>query len=210
LSSTSHAFLALAGLVDHAGGAQLLCGSIVAYRRERLEAVGGFAALENFLGEDFEVARRFHERGWTVPTVALAAPNFDAGRTLGAVLRRFARWAVVTRQQRPHLYSTYFLFLGCAPLILMLTTLVAVAAPPFWWVGIAMAAIFFASRLALAIELRRAAGLRTDPLRSFAAYFCGEMIILAGAAGALGAPVVVWRGHRYRVGTGGQMTLVEK
>lgn len=205
LSSTPHAFLCLAGLAEQARGAHHLCGALVAYRRGPLEEVGGFHSLETFLGEDFEFARRLHERGYTVATAAVCGPNYDSGRTLGQVTKRYARWSVVTRQQRPSLYGTYFLFLGCTPLILALTAVVAATQPPFWYISVLMAAIYLGSRLALAFTLRGRMGLRRGPLTVLASVLGGELLILAGALGAVGEPEVEWRGHRYRVGAGGRM-----
>jgi len=208
LSSSPHAFLCLAGLAEQAKGAQHLCGALVAYRRDRLDAVGGFAALESYLGEDFEVARRFHERGWTVSTAAVAAPNYDSRRTLSSVVKRFARWSVVTRQQRPHLFPSYFFFLAAGPLITMLALAVCWMQPPFWYVSVAMAGVFVAARLLLAWELRRQLGLSNTPWALVGAVAIGEVVILLGALGALGAPEVEWRGHRYRVSAGGVMSRI--
>jgi len=208
LSTSPHAFLCLAGLAEQAKGAQHLCGALVAYRRDRLDAVGGFAALESFLGEDFEVARRFHERGWTVSTAAVAAPNYDSRRTFSSVVKRFARWSVVTRQQRPHLYPSYFFFLASGPLITLLTLAVLWLRPPFWYVSVAMAGVFVAARLLLGWELRRQVKLSNTPWALVGAVLVGEVVILLGALGALGAPEVEWRGHRYRVGAGGVMARI--
>jgi cellulose synthase/poly-beta-1,6-N-acetylglucosamine synthase-like glycosyltransferase len=205
LSSTPHAFLCLAGLAEQARGAHNLCGALVAYRRGPLKELGGFHSLETFLGEDFEFARRLHERGYTIATAAVAGPNYDSGRTLAQVTRRYARWSVVTRQQRPSLYGTYFLFLGCTPLLFVLTAVVAATRPPYWYVSVLMAAIFLATRLALGATLRGRMGLPRGPLSTLAAVVGGELLILAGALGAIGEPEVEWRGYRYRVGAGGRM-----
>src|SRR5207249_4736130 len=64
LSSTPHAFYCLTALAERSGSAHSLCGALVAIKREVLAEVGGFASLEPFLGEDFELARRLHEKGY--------------------------------------------------------------------------------------------------------------------------------------------------
>ena len=106
LSSTPHAFYCLTALAERSGGAHVLCGALIAIKRAVLDEVGGFASLEPFLGEDFELARRLHENGYTIPTSPAPAPVFAHGRTVSSVVRRFARWCTVTRQQRPHMIAT--------------------------------------------------------------------------------------------------------
>jgi ceramide glucosyltransferase len=209
LSSTPHAFLALSGLGERAGGAQFLCGAVVAYRREPLEEVGGFAALESYLGEDFELARRFTEHGYRVTTTAVPAGDHDGGRSLDGVIKKFARWSTVTRSQKPGLFPTYFLLLGATPLIVVAAALVAWVQPLFWFVGVAQTAVLVGSRLFLARRMRRLYGLPVGLLQLVGLVFGGELLLLAGATGALGSPVVEWRGHRYRVDEGGLMRRLE-
>jgi ceramide glucosyltransferase len=208
LSSTPHGFLCLAGLAERSGGAHVLCGALIACRRSVLDEVGGFAALEQFLGEDFELARRLHERGYAIPHSSAPAPVTDHGRSLGQVVKRYARWCTVTRQQRPHLFSTYTLLLGCTPLVLALAAVVAALRPPFWWAGLVTAGGAVTARLAFAITLRRCYGLPAGPLRSLAALLAGEVLIVAGATLALGRPEVEWRGRRYHVGRGGLLSRI--
>jgi ceramide glucosyltransferase len=202
LSSTPHALLALAALSTRAGGPTLLAGALVAYRREALEAAGGFASLEPFLGEDIEISRRLHAAGRTLVTSAVAARFTDAGRTLPEVVRRYARWAMVVRQQRPLLHLTYFLLLGATPLVLLAAALVHTSAA---W---AAAGALAASRVALSMALRRCYGITSDPLRSAAASLVGEALIVAGAATSLNGAEVEWRGRRFRVGPNGVLDPV--
>lgn len=203
LSSTPHAFFCLAGLAERSGGAHVMGGALIAMRRSVLEQLGGFASLEQFLGEDFEIARRLHERGYTIPTSPVPAVIRDRGRTLWSVVRRFSRWCTVTRQQRAHLFPTYVLLLGCTPLILALAAIDASLRAPYWPIAAAAAGVALLVRLALSIRLRTANGLSANPLVALAALFAGELLIDASAFGALGRARVEWRGHTYDVGKGG-------
>ncbi|HET9955637.1 MAG TPA: glycosyltransferase [Polyangiaceae bacterium] len=205
LSSTPHSFLCLAGLAERARGSHNLCGAVVAYRSGPLREVGGFHALESYLGEDFEVARRLHERRYGIATVAVTCGNYDSGRSLREVVQRFARWSIVTRRQRPELHLTYFVFLGCTPLLAILTAVVAWTQAPYWTISVGYGLISIAARLILAAVLRGHAGLKRDPLTLLANVLAGELLILAGALGALRATEVQWRGHRYRVHAGGHI-----
>ena len=202
LSSTTHAFYCLAALAERSSGAHVLCGAFIAVHRHVLEQLGGFSSLEPFLGEDFELARRLHANGYTIPTAAAPAHVTDHGRSLRTVLTRFHRWAMVTRQQRPHLMVTYPLLLACTPLLIIAACLVHTT-PLLVGVGLVLVL-----RVALASMLRRAYGLPADLLRSLAAMLLGEVLMLVSSASALTVPVVSWRGHRYRVARNGILDLI--
>ena len=206
LSSTPHAFYCLAALAERSGGAHVLCGALIAIHRAVLEQLGGFATLERYLGEDFELARVLHERGYTIPTAKVPGHVTDHGRSLSSVIQRFSRWATVTRQQRPHLMLSYPTLIACTPLLLM-AALITARAPLGSCATAAVLAVTLV-RTALAKRLRRAYGLPAGMLRSFVALLVGELLILVSAAGALGRPIVDWRGQRYRIGRGGLIELL--
>ncbi len=209
LSSTPHAFYCLGALAERSGGAHVLCGAFIAVRRDVLRALGGFASLERYIGEDFELARQLHARGYTIPTAGVPGRITDHGRSFGAVLARFSRWATVTRQQRPRLMVTYPLLLGAGPLLLSCALLVLAVNPPFgvWMVG--AIGVTLLVRLALTMTLRSAYRLSVSPWRSFCAMMLGELLICLGFGGALGRPIVAWRGVRYRVGPGGYIDMLD-
>lgn len=208
LSSTPHALLALAGLSRRSGGVPLLAGALLAIRREALAAVGGFRSLEPYLGEDFELARRLHEAGLGVATAAAPARFTDHGRTLVAVVRRYARWSLVVRRQRPWLFGSYVLLLGCTPPLLALSL-------GAWISGLAYAPFAFGSALALlgartllARVLRRCYGVNGGWGRALGALLTGELLICAGATSAFASAEVEWRGHRFYVGERGALEPV--
>jgi ceramide glucosyltransferase len=205
LSSTPHAFLSLTALAERSGGAHVLCGALIAIKRPVLEEVGGFHSFEQFLGEDFELARRLHEKGHTIPTSAAPARASDHGRSLSVVLKRYVRWCMVTRQQRPHLFATYTLLLACFPSLLLLAALAAGFDAPYWPFAFIPFTMFFVSRVVLTSTLRSRYGVPATPFSSLPAMFVGELTIIFSALLALGPPVIEWRGHRYRVGPGGRL-----
>lgn len=203
LSSTPHALYCLAALAERSGGAHVLCGAFIAIHRRVLAEVGGFAELERYLGEDFELARRLHARGYTIPTAAVPGRVTDRDRSLRQVASRFRRWCTVTRQQRPHLMATYQLLLGSTPMLVLLAAVVHTR--PL----LIATALYLLLRMFLAATLRGAYGLRADPLRSLVALLLGEALIFVAATGALGRPVVTWRGHRFVVGREGLLRRVQ-
>ena len=203
LSSTPHAFVCLSALQEQAGGAHVTGGGLLALRRAVLDELGGFASLEQFLGEDFELARRMHARGYTVPLAVEPARFTDRGRGLGWVLRRYARWATVTRQQRPLLFPTYVGLLGCSPILLALLALIVALRAPFAPVAAGLAALALAVRVALSRRLRGIYEMNTALVPTVKAMLLGESLIVAAALLAVGRREVEWRGRRYRVERGG-------
>jgi ceramide glucosyltransferase len=205
LSSTPHAFHCLSALQDRAGAAHVPAGGLLAIPRSTLAEVGGFGSLEDLLGEDAELARRLHARGYTIPIAQAPANITDRGRTLRSVVGRFSRWAIMTRRQRPLLFPSYFLFFACTPLQLAAATAIAASGSPFALPALEAVALATFARLLLARRLRQVyeVDARLGPTAS--ALFLGELLILASALLALGPPVVEWRGRRFRVGPGGTL-----
>lgn len=208
LSSTPHAFLCLAGLAERSGGAHALCGALIAVRRAALEEVGGFAALEQFLGEDFELARRLHERGYTIPHSAAPARATDHGRSLGQVVRRYVRWSTVTRKQRAHLYVSYPLLLGATPLVLAVQGAALALGAPWAWGSAAAVGVAVSVRVLLAATIRRAYGLSWNPLVALGALLAGETLMLVTAGLGLVSGEIEWRGKRYVVRPGGRLERI--
>ena len=205
LSSTPHALLALAALSERSGGVPLLAGALLAVKRDALAAVGGFRSLEPYLGEDFELARRLHDAGLSMATSSAPARFTDSGRTLRGIVRRYARWSLVVRRQRPALFGTYVLLLGCTPLVTAAALFDAAARVDGWPLALGAAAALVLARTLLAMTLRRCYGVAGGWGRALAAMFAGELLICAGATQAGASAEVEWRGRRFYVGERGAL-----
>jgi ceramide glucosyltransferase len=205
LSSTPHALLALAALSERSGGVPLLAGALLAIRREALAAVGGFHSLEPYLGEDFELARRLHDAGMAMATSSAPARFTDSGRSLRGIVRRYARWSLVVRRQRPALFGTYVLLLGCTPLVAVAALIDAAARVDGWPLALGAAAALVATRTLLALALRRCYGVAGGWPRALVAMLAGELLICAGAMQAGASAEVEWRGRRFYVGERGAL-----
>ncbi len=193
LAGSLHAFPLLAPL-DPSG----LVGKLFAIRRSDLEALGGFAALGNFLGEDMELARRLRAAGKRVHVAPVIAEAFPEGRSVAAVIARYARWIAVIRLQRPALLASYPLLLAGFPLLAV--TLIAFGA----WGPLAFAA---ATRLAVSLAARR-----HRPPTPFLVFLANavvdtvlDVVLLVAWGRALTAAQISWRGNT-RAFAGGQLT----
>jgi len=201
LGGSLHAFPLLAHL-DPRG----LVGKLVAVRAAALAAVD-FASMGDVLGEDMELAARLHGGGRRVvlaETVGVARPR---GRTLGAVVGRFARWISMVRAQRPARLAGYPLVLVATPFVLALAgaALAAGARPALVAVVVAVA---LATRLATAHLAARAGGRRSSAFGCLADAVLADAALLVAFARALSSRRLSWRGRALRLGAGGRLEEV--
>ncbi|MFB3777786.1 MAG: ceramide glucosyltransferase, partial [Bryobacteraceae bacterium] len=68
-------------------------GSTLLFRAADLEAIGGFAALADYIADDYQLARRITGLGRRVELSRLVVTTWLSGRTWGEVWRHQARWA---------------------------------------------------------------------------------------------------------------------
>lgn len=199
LSASLHAFTLL-GALDGGG----LVGKLFAVRREAIEAVGGFGALERVLGEDMELARRLLDAGRSVRVAPAAARSLKTGRSWKDAVDRYARWLTVIRAQRPHLLASYPLLFCAAPLLLGASLLLAPIAPA---PALATAALTLASRLLTAVAARRLAGFSFSLSASLVDAALADAVLAAAFARALATRSVTWRGRILTVSKGGRLEL---
>ncbi len=199
VGGSPQSFLALYGLHGLLGGVPSMAGALCALRRPALLRGGGFTGLLSFLGEDYELARRFTALGLRITLSREPARCSDGGRSLREVIARVARWLTVVRSQRPLLLATYPVFVAPTPALLL-------AAALGWrsslWLYVAA---LLAARALLCGALRRTQGLRCGPLAAVGEVLGAELLLWAGLGRALATRRIRWRGHRFRIGRGGRM-----
>ncbi len=205
LSSSPHALVTLAALGEQAGGAPMVAGALMAHRREALDAIGGFRALEPYLGEDFELGRRLHALGHTVRVSSEPARCTDGGLGTWAVIRRYARWILVVRRQRPSLMITYFALLACLPMLVLATAATLLVEDAYFPWTLAGLAVFVALRGLLGLTARAAYGLPGGYLAALVAAVAGELVLFGSSCLALGPSTIEWRGRRFYIGARGAM-----
>ena len=192
-------FMALYGLYRLIGGVPSMAGALLAISRSALVEIGGLQAVRTILGEDYELARRLCEAGYSVEQSPLPAHCSDGGRSLRGVIARVSRWLMVVRAQRPLLLLTYPVFMAATPPLLvsalwLRTPLLSI-----------LATALLTSRALLSWLLRRAQGVQSGPLTSVAEVLAAELLLWAGLVQALATRQVSWRGYRFRIARGGHM-----
>lgn len=196
LEGSMHAFPVLAG-IDGRG----LVGKLFAIRKDALDAVGGFEALTDRLGEDMELARRLRERGLSVSPSRRLAPTAGRRDDLSALLERLTRWILVIRAQRSLLLPSYPLLLAAAPLALSVIALGLAAASPL---AVVAGAIVLAMRSVVALAGPRLVGRSTSLLAPLGAV-AADVVLMVAFVRALATTTFHWRGRRLRVARGGHL-----
>ncbi len=82
------------------GGIRFGLGSTLAFRRRDLEAIGGFEALVDYLGDDYEIGKRITERGFKVRLSDVVVETFLPAYTLREFFDHQLRWGRTVRDSR--------------------------------------------------------------------------------------------------------------
>lgn len=172
-------------------------GAAIAVRRSAFEAIGGLAALQDHLSDDFVLARRVEDLGYRValgrPIVrtTLLEPSFRD------FWHHLVRWMHASRVARPWGFAFSFLMY---PVGLSVLALAAGAGS----VGLVLLGLGYALRLAL---LARGNG-RQLPLWQLPLLALPvDLLCFAAWAAAIATRDVRWHGRRYRLGPDGRMRL---
>ena len=119
-------------------------GSTLAFRREDLEAIGGFRAIADYIADDYQIGCRIHALGRrnVISKVAVATRMHGSGSAASwkAVWEHQLRWARTVRVSRPGGYA------GLPVTHASLWALLLALCGQFW-----LAAIVLALRYAMAI-----------------------------------------------------------
>ncbi len=199
LGGSLHAFALLAG-IDGDG----LVGKVVAVRSASLEAIGGFGALGQHLGEDMELARRWRSLGVRVVASAGVAVARASGRSGAAVAARYGRWLTVIRAQRPGLLLSYPALFFATPLLVLAATL-AVLTGRAGPTALAAEAIVVLGRVAVAWAAARATGRSSGSLARLTDAVLADALMAWAFVLALRSRTVRWRGRNLRIATSGEL-----
>jgi len=181
-------------------GMRFALGPTIAARREMLERIGGFAALKDYLAEDFVMGKLAAERGYRVVLSSYVIEHRIGAQGFAANWKHRLRWHRSTRRSRPWGYVGQ-VFTNPLPLALLL-----LAARPDWWPVAAVAALFRA-----AAAWATAGWVLRDPLtarRWWLVPVQDAASFLAWIAGFFGN-TILWRGRRYYLRADGRFELVK-
>jgi ceramide glucosyltransferase len=178
------------------GGVHFGLGSTLAFRRADLESVGGFAALVDYLADDYQLAQRLSQKGLEVYLSEVVVETFLPAYSWRGFWDHQLRWVRNVRDLRGWGYLGAGVTFGLAWAVVGL----GVAAGAWWAWSI------FALTLALRTLMAWVVGTRIAKDRHALRYFwliplrdfVGLVVWLAGFVGS----TVVWRGNRFRLEQG--------
>ena len=180
------------------GVSEFALGSTLMFRAEDLARIGGFAALADYIADDYQLGRRIRDLGKRVAFSRAVVETSLEDRTWREVWLHQVRWARTIRVSRGG---------GYAGLPIANATLWAVllAGCGVWWAAVPLLLLRLAVAVVagrLVLEDRRVLrDLWLVPLRDLAG-------IAIWAAGLFGS-TVVWRGTRLRLRRDGRIAPVE-
>lgn len=183
-------------------GLSFALGAAMTFRRSALESIGGLHALVDYLADDYQLGYQIRRAGWKLTLDRQLVESMLKPETVVSILSRQLRWARTLRVSRPGGYLASGITL---PGLAILLALLSGPLPP----ALAAIGLLYLIRLTVATWfsrywvqdrlLPRWAWLL--PLRDLMA--CGTWLL-----SFLGNRVT-WRGHRFIVRPGGQLTPLD-
>lgn len=174
-------------------------GSTIVMRRDRLEEIGGFPAVSNYLADDFMLGNLTARLGSEVVLSDYVVDHVSSPVTMQSMLKHQLRWGRSTRISRPWGYRGLILTYGTA------TALLALPAWNFSSFTLALLATTLGVRL-LPAFLIGCYGLRDLTLiRYFWLIPIRDLISFGVWIVSFVGDEIEWRGARFRVLPGGQL-----
>jgi ceramide glucosyltransferase len=184
----------MARLVE--GGLHFGLGSTLAFRREHLNAIGGFEAIADYLADDYELGKRIADRGLKVRLSTQVVETFLPPYSFSEFWTHQLRWASTIRVSRPGGYAGLLITYTLPWAILCVVF--ARGAP--WSLILFVAAIALRSVAALVTSV----SVLGDKQAASALWLLPHRDLLAPIAwvGGLLGRKIVWRGEQFRLEKG--------
>jgi ceramide glucosyltransferase len=184
------------------GGIRFGLGSTLAMRRTALDAIGGFAPLFEYLGDDYELGARIARSGFRVVLSHEVVDTFLPDYRFRAFFDHQLRWARAIRDSRPKDY------VGMAATFGVPWALLAVAfAEGAWW-SIVLLLVVLGFRFTMAQQAsQRVLG---DPYarRDLGLVPVRDVLAMLVWLVSFFGETIVWRGERFRLQHGKLIRLL--
>jgi ceramide glucosyltransferase len=182
--------------IEMEGGAHFGLGSTMVFRRNDLRSVGGFAALVDYLADDYQLAQRLSQKGLEVYLSEVVVETFLPPYSWRGFFDHQLRWVRNVRDLRGWGYLGAGVTFGLPWAIVGL----AVAHGVWWSWSVLALTLLLRLLMAWVVGTRVAKDQQTlrffwlIPLRDFV----GLLVWFGGFVGN----TVVWRGNRFRLSQG--------
>src|SRR5215831_4201067 len=182
-------------------GMKFALGASMAVRRDCLRAIGGFAAMADYLADDFVLGQWASEAGYEVALLPQPVNHHATALGFASSFKHRLRWNRSSRFSRPAGYIGQGFTYGLPWALLLFL------AAPFWW-SVALLLAVAAARFYLAYEL----GLRLlgdrEALRRFWLIPLQDALSIGDWIGGFVGREIIWRNERYRLLEGGKFEPV--
>jgi len=194
----NHGFLPQAALAGAIGAGDGSFGATIALRRETLDRIGGFAAIEDALADDHALGAAVRRSGGAIVLSSYLVDNIIAEASLGALFRHEMRWARTVRLVAPWGFAGSILTQPVALALLAVALGVLPIAAP------AMLVLALLCRCAAVRRVDRTLGLEPS---SLVLVPFRDLLSFAIFVASFFARKVAWRDRIFRIGSDGEMTL---
>lgn len=189
-------FMAGVIVAERLEGMKFALGPSMAIRRECLNAVGGFAAMRDYLADDFILGARTARAGWKVLLLPQPVEHVATARGFLTNFKHRLRWNRSSRFSRPAGYPGQGFTYG-----LVWALLFAAVAP--WPVNLAAVVAALALRGGLALMLAKRLGDRAVKTHLWLLPL-QDLLSWASWVGGFLGKTIEWRGERYVLLDGGR------
>ena len=193
----SSEFMAGVVVANHLEGMKFALGPSMAVRRDCLRAIGGFAAMADYVADDFVLGQWASEAGYQVALMPQPVNHHATALGFTNSFKHRLRWNRSSRFSRPAGYIGQGFTYGLPWALLLFL------AAPSWWSGLILLAVA-AARFHLAYELAYRLLDDRETLRRFWLIPLQDMLSFATWIGGFVGREVVWRNERYRLLDGGR------
>jgi ceramide glucosyltransferase len=191
-------FIPSVAVAQSVEGIRFALGAAMVFRREALQRIGGFAALADFLADDYQLGWQMHQAGAKVALIPYVVETANPEMSLQDYLLHQLRWTRTYRVCRPKGYLAYgithALVGSFAAWLAGVPGLLGAA------LGLRLSLAWFSERHCLKGHLPAAAFLLL-PVKDLVAFGLWLMSFLGDE--------VTWREDRFRLTKDGKLTPVE-
>ncbi len=178
------------------GVSDFALGSTLAFRRADLDRIGGFAAIADYLADDYQLGHELHALGLrNVISEVVVSTRLSSGSWLGA-WRHQVRWARTIRLSGGAGAGYAGLPITCASLWAAIAALAGL-----WWIALPLLAIRFAMALVCGGLLLGSA----DVWKFWYAVPVRDLAGVAVWAAGLFGKTVIWRDQRLKLDSQGRI-----
>jgi ceramide glucosyltransferase len=197
-------FIPSVAVAYYVEGIRFALGAALACSRLALRGIGGFAALGDYLADDYQLGWQIHQAGFKVKLLPYVVETINPRLSFRDYLAHQLRWARTYRVCRPAGYFAY----GITHTLLYSLALALASHLAAWALGLVAATLALRAGLAWCSEVVCLGGKLTlpafflIPIKDLLAFFLWLSSFLGNT--------VVWKGQRFRLTRQGRLVPIRE